>query len=78
MNQKKATGKQQSGGTQDEEGEYNGDLAFLNRWSSDQISTMQPMFKNEGRGWVRSDMAAEYEGKWQPAVGTYQPQYNSI
>ena len=78
MNQKKASGKQQKGEAQEEEGDYNGDLAFLNRWSPDQISTMQPMFKNEGRGRVRSDMAAEYDGKWQPVIGTYQPQYKFI
>ena len=36
------------------------------------------MFKNEGRGLVKSDKIAEYEGKWQPVIGTYKPHYDSV
>ena len=56
--------------------EFNTDLEFLERFSPREVSQMHPSFKNEGRRSIQTHKKAMEIGRWQPAIGTYEPQFD--
>ena len=53
-------------------------MEFLNKLSKDKVARLSIPFKNEGRGLVKQDKAQKDKGKWDPAVGSYHPKFETI
>ena len=50
----------------------------MNRFKPKDIKEFQSVFKNEGRGSVKKDRVAIEKGKWDPTIGTYNPNTKAI
>ena len=61
-----------------DEGKYEDDLAFLNKFNQDKVLKMSSSFKNPGRGWVSKQKEIQHQGRWGVVVGTYNPKTNLV